>query len=144
MEHDNKIKQKLAFGQIVQSVVKRCLSPAGERLANAMSFSSDIKTVEHEIGLTDEFLSILLSAKAFPCEDFFDMSGELKRLKLKGTFISLENLVQLNRSLKTICSCVEFFEHDEQNAYPLLKEICSQVFVDEQIIKSSKYLIKLD
>ena len=92
MEHDNKIKQKLAFGQIVQSVVKRCLSPAGERLANAMSFSSDIKTVEHEIGLTDEFLSILLSAKAFPCEDFFDMSGELKRLKLKGTFISLEIL----------------------------------------------------
>ena len=144
MEHDNKIKQKLAFGQIVQSVVKRCLSPAGERLANAMSFSSDIKTVEHEIGLTDEFLSILLSAKAFPCEDFFDMSGELKRLKLKGTFISLENLVQLNRSLKTICSCVEFFEHDEQNAYPLLKEICSQVFVDEQIIKSSNRLLASD
>lgn len=144
MEHDNKIKQKLAFGQIVQSVVKRCLSPAGERLARAMSFSSDKKVVEHEIGLTDEFLSILLSARAFPCEDFFDMSGELKRLKLQGTFIPLELLVQLNRSLKTICSCIDFFDQDEQNAYPLLKEICSQVFVEEQIVKSSNRLLASD
>lgn len=144
MKHYEKTEQKLAFRQIVQEVKDCCLSLAGMRLADQMRFMRSFDKVERELGLTDEFLSILLSNKAFPTEDYFDMSGELKRLETNGTFISLVSLVELFRSLTTIQSCFDFFERDIQENYPLLKSLCTGLEIDAEILSRCKRLLTSD
>lgn len=144
MKHYEKTEQKLAFRQIVQEVKDCCLSLAGMRLADRMRFMCSFDKVERELGLTDEFLSILLSNKAFPTEDYFDMSQELKRLETNGTFISLVSLVELFRSLTTIQSCFDFFERDIQDNYPLLKSLCTGLQIESEILSRCKRLLTSD
>ena len=95
-------ERKSAFDKVLQSVKDCCLSPAGVALAGQMSFMTCYEDVERELGLTDEFLSILLSGKSFPSNDFFDMSSELRRLGTIGTFISLADLNELYLSLQIL------------------------------------------
>lgn len=129
-----KTEEKLGFEKILNAVAENCLCVAGKRLVYGVRFLHEKADVERELGLTDEFLSIILSNKAFPSEDFFDMSGELKRLQVQGTCMSVVSLVELYRSLATVNRCVEFFERDEKNEYPLLKSLCEGVEADEQIL----------
>ncbi len=135
MREYNKLEKKLAFEQVLQSVKALCLSQAGKRLVDSIQFSSNYATVERRLGLTNEFLSIILSNKAFPSEDYFDMEEELKRLGVKGTFIPASSLFQLWRSLETIVACVDFFIRDEKNEYPLLKELTERVEIDKEILQ---------
>lgn len=139
-----KTEEKLGFEKILNAVAENCLCAAGKRLVYGVRFMRERGSVERELGLTDEFLSIILSNKVFPSEDFFDMSGELKRLQVQGTCISVVSLVELYRSLTTVNRCVEFFERDEKNEYPLLKSLCEGVEVDEQILTRCAALLTSD
>ncbi len=141
MREYSKVEQKLAFGQVLQAVEENCLSAAGRRLVERIEFSSDYPTVEKQLGLTDEFLSILLSNKAFPSQDYFDMAEQLKPLMMQGSFISAQSLFQLWRSLETIVACLDFFARDEKNEYPLLKSMCANVEVEEEILRRCSRLL---
>ena len=137
-------ERKSAFDKVLQSVKDCCLSPAGVALAEQMSFMTCYEDVERELGLTDEFLSILLSGKSFPSNDFFDMSSELRRLGTIGTFISLADLNELYLSLRVIGDCLEFFDRAEDESYPLLRTLCVGLEVDKNILACCERLLGPD
>lgn len=139
------MERKLGFEQILQGVKDFCLSPAGARLVDDIRFMSSLSEVNKELSLTDEFLSILLSNKAFPSEDYFDMEEELKRLQIKGTFISVNAMFQLWKSLKTIEDCLDFFtEESSVTSYPLLHKLCKGINIEKQITARCKTLLSSD
>lgn len=142
MRRNSFLERKLGFEQILQGVKEFCLSPAGERLADGVRFMRSRNELEEELSLTDEFLSILLSNKAFPAEDYFDMKEELKRLCIKGCFISVSDMFRLWKSLLTIENCLNFFTEDSSAAaYPLLRSLCEGIEVEKQITERCKSLL---
>lgn len=142
MRRNTFLERKSGFEQILQGVKEFCLSPAGERLVDGIRFMCSLAEVDRELTLTDEFLSILLSNKAFPMEDYFDMGEELKRLRIKGSFISVEAMFRLWKSLKTIEDCLDFFtEESSATAYPLLRSLCEGIDVEKQITARCKALL---
>ena len=134
MKRKNKLEEKLEFEQILQTIKTYCLSLSAEKLVDKIKFSRSKKEIEKELGLVEEFLSIILSNKQYPAEDYFDMCEELIRIKIPGTFISQSSLFELWRSLKTIYAWTQFFEHNKES-FPLLSTLSEGIFIDQDILR---------
>lgn len=140
MKRKNKLEDKLEFEQILQSIKTNCLSVSAEKLVDKIKFSRSKNEIEKELGLVKEFLSILLSNKQYPAEDYFDMCEELIRIKIPGTFISQLSLFELWRSLKTIHSWTQFFEHNKET-FPLLSTLSEGIFIDQDILRDCRKIL---
>lgn len=71
----------------------------------------------------------------FPTENYFDLTDELSRISIEGTYMEKEALFELKRSLNTINDCIQFFRKDKEQRFPQLKELSSSVEIDKSIIK---------
>lgn len=140
MKRKNKLEDKLEFEQILQSIKTNCLSVSAEKLVDKIKFSRSKNEIERELGLVEEFLSIILSNKQYPAEDYFDMCEELIRIKIPGTFISQSSLFELWRSLKTIYAWTQFFEHNKES-FPLLSTLSEGIFIDQDILRECKKIL---
>ena len=140
MKRKNKLEEKLEFEQILQTIKTYCLSLSAEKLVDKIKFSRSKKEIEKELGLVEEFLSIILSNKQYPAEDYFDMCEELIRIKIPGTFISQSSLFELWRSLKTIYAWTQFFEHNKES-FPLLSTLSEGIFIDQDILRECKKIL---
>lgn len=143
MKRKNKLEEKLEFEQILQSIKTYCLSLSAEKLVDKIKFSRSKSEIEKELGLVEEFLSILLSNKQYPAEDYFDMSEELIRIKIPGTFISQSCLFELWRSLKTIHSWTQFLEHNKET-FPLLFALSEGIFIDQDLLRDCRKILSED
>jgi Mismatch repair ATPase (MutS family) len=137
----NKLEQKIGFNYIKEAIKECCLSDGGKRLVENITFSSSFETVSRWVEMTDEFKQIFMTNATFPSSDYFDMRSVLERLKVIGSFISVEELFNLKGSLRTICDCLNFFSKAEDERYPLLKELCKNIFVDKEIMNQCNRLI---
>ncbi|MDR0972091.1 MAG: Smr/MutS family protein [Bacteroidales bacterium] len=138
---NRKLEEKLGFENIRQAIKANCLSISGRKMVDSIEFSSNFKTINQNLSLTEEFREILVTNKDFPSSNYFDLSDELNRLRLEGTFISQIKLFELKTSLITIRDCLHFFSHSQQEEYPFLKTLLENVYVDKQLIISSSKII---
>jgi len=106
-----------------------------ERMVGEMAFGSNCERICRELRQTEEFRQILLMENSFPSQDFFDLSDELTRLKVGGTVIDPEALVDLKASLHTITSCLRFFAADNGEKYPELTALAQRIELDANILK---------
>ena len=77
----------------------------------------------------------------FPEQDYFDLTKELSRITIEGTFIETEALFNLKTSLSTISECISFIKKLNNEKYPHLKELIKNMVLDREIIKRIDYLI---
>lgn len=88
-----------------------------------MRFSSDYATVKKLLEQTDEFLSIITTGKEFPLSNYYDLTENLKSIKIVGAYMSVEDLFNLRRSLQTISDIVAFFNNATVNDSPAYKRL---------------------
>ena len=104
-----------------------------------MRFSSDYATVKKLLEQTDEFLSIITTGKEFPLSNYYDLTENLKSIKIVGAYMSVEDLFNLRRSLQTISDIVAFFNNATVNdspAYKRLTELVASMLTFPQLIAS--------
>ena len=104
-----------------------------------MHFSSDYTTVKKLLEQTDEFLSIITTGKEFPLSNYYDLTENLKSIKIVGAYMSVEDLFNLRRSLQTISDIVAFFNNATVNdspAYKRLTELVASMLTFPQLIAS--------
>jgi len=73
-----------------------------------------------------------------PSDSFFDLTTSLKRIRLQGTFLEVEELHMLRHSLETISNLVKYFnpkEEEGRKTYPLLKDLTKDVIVFPNICR---------
>ncbi|MDR1878423.1 MAG: Smr/MutS family protein [Bacteroidales bacterium] len=135
MIHPVGFEQKIAFDTVRQEVEAFCLCPLGRRRTEKMRFETDYNKVCAMQEETDEFRRMLLFESTFPSQDYFDLTAELKRLQMEGTFIDVENLHNLRASLLTVRQCLSFFsERKEQGNYPRLTALSENMSFDFSLI----------
>lgn len=129
------MEQRLSFDKIRDLVATETTNRLAERMVGEMAFGSNCERICRELRQTEEFRQILLMENSFPSQDFFDLSDELARLKVGGTVIDPEALVDLKASLHTITSCLRFFAADNGEKYPELTVLAQRIELDANILK---------
>ena len=129
------MEQRLSFDKIRDLVAAETTNRLAERMVAEMAFGSNCERICRELRQTEEFRQILLMENSFPSQDFFDLSDELARLKVGGTVIDPEALVDLKASLHTITSCLRFFAADNGEKYPELTALAQRIELDANILK---------
>ena len=125
MIYPSNFENRIGFDVVRHEVERRCISPLGVTYCQEMRFSSQFEEVKTWLLQTDEFVKILQSNQEFPLNHFFDLRAPLKSISTPGTFITAENLWNLQRSLTTIGEIIRFFRVDEEGntPYPNLKRL---------------------
>lgn len=129
MIYPSNFEQKIGFNTIRHEIEKRCISPLGLTHCQHMQFSTHFPTVSLWLNQTNEFLTIINSGAEFPLNFVFDMRATLKSATTPGTFLSVESMFNLQRSLNTISDVLKFFslKGDESPLYPNLHKLVSEM-----------------
>jgi DNA mismatch repair protein MutS2 len=111
-------EKKIGFDAIRQLLKTHCLCNLGEKYVDGIEFRQDVSIIEKLLEQTDEFRQILIFEETFPSYNFIDLTSELSRLSVEGTFIQTEKLFDLKCSYSTIGDCVNFIEKLNPEKYP--------------------------
>jgi len=150
MVYPGNFEQKISFDKIRQLIAEQCLCPLGTQRVQEMAFSTDIQRIRREIGQTMEFVQIL-QEEDFPDQNFFDVRSSLKHARIENTYLEVQEMFDLQRSLATICLIVTFLkklDNGEEEAtfkekyteavpyrYKLLHELSTQVQTYPQLVR---------
>lgn len=133
MFYPDKFETKLGFDKIRAMLKGAVLCPLGSARIDQMKFMTKRSDIEYELALVKEMIEILQESKTpMPTDGFFDLTEQLKRLRLNGTFLEAEDLFSLRRSLGAIIDLVKFFnpkEEEGRKTFPLMKAITADVIV---------------
>lgn len=72
--------------------------------------------------------------KAFPSQDYYDLRGELKRLQIEGTYITIEGLQQFRASYATLVEIKKYFLVLDPQVYPCLHAFSERLQLEAGIL----------
>lgn len=139
MIYPNTFEQKIGFDSIRQHLNDYCLSELGQQRVRDMAFSTDYNYVKKQIRMTSEFVRIL-NEEDFPAQNFYDVRPSLKRIRIENTYLEVQELFDLQRSLETIHLIVSFLQKsvDEEKTipvYPHLQDLSANVSTYPQLVR---------
>ena len=118
MVYPENFEQKIAFDRIREMLTTQCLCPLGEQRVGEMAFSADVQKIRREVRQTMEFVRIV-QEEDFPDQHFFDVRSSLKHASIGNTYLEVQEMFDLQRSLNTICLIVSFLKKTEGRETPL-------------------------
>ncbi len=120
-------EQKIGFDKIRQMLVNSCLSEMGKEEVESLSFSSTFNIIEQETTLAVEFLRIVREQNNFPTSNYHDLRASLQKIRIEGTYLEVQEVFDLKRSVEALQSIVSFFRATKENDFPGLKAIVSGI-----------------
>ena len=114
MIYPKNFEQKIGFSEVRLLLKAYCLSPLGKERVGEMRFSTDAEQINVWMQEIREFRRIQESSEAFPLDHFFDVRESVSRIRLEGTYMEVEELFDLKRSLETIIAIVKFLSRGEE------------------------------
>lgn len=88
-----------------------------------MSFIADFERLKELLGQVDEMKYLLQFVPGFPQQDYYDLTSELIRIRVKGTYLEPGTLPELKLSLETISNIIRFIEALDSEQFPELKKL---------------------
>jgi DNA mismatch repair protein MutS2 len=133
--YPSSFEHKTGFDQIRENLQRHCLSPKGAEIAAQTAFTDDFDKISALLGTTDEMLYILKFMGNFPAQDYYDLTEELTRVKLPGTFTEPEAMSELRLSLIAITEIIRYLHKLDAERFPYLLKIGELEFPDQSIIR---------
>jgi len=133
MLYPENIEVKLGFDQIREMVRQYCLSSLGQEYLDSVKFSSDFNLVRKLLDQSSEFLKILNEKLDFPIYNYINAVPLLYKMKPQGAFLQPEEFAAIKVSLKTIFSCLAFFDSKE-TLFPALSALRKDVPRDKTLL----------
>lgn len=134
MVYPKNFENKLGFDILRNLLKEYCLSELGRKYVDKIHFSDNFDLINKLLCQTDEFRQVTLFESRFPEQDYFDLTKEILKINVVGTFIELDALFNLKTSLTTIIDCITFIRKLDNEKYPFLKELITNVSLDRSII----------
>jgi len=104
-------------------------------------FTSNFEILTKLLTQVEEFELLLSMEGNFPSFDYFDLTPELLRINIEGTYIEQEKLFDLKSSLITIIECVEYINKQEEGNFSSLRNLTEQVDIDNNIIEQIQKIV---
>lgn len=135
----------MGFTKIRAMLEEATLCPLGAERIRALAFQTDAVAITRQLALADEMMQVLSdSSTPLPTDCFFDLTDALKRIRLAGTFLDVEELFALRRSLATISAIVGYFhprQEEGKKIYPLLQQLSSTVITCPEILRAADRIL---
>lgn len=96
-----------------------CTSPEAKKRMLELSPASDPRYVEHELSVTDEIVSYLLSDESFPSTQFTEVTLTANRLRIKGNVPETKAFAELRSTLLVYESLFSFLKK-KNDRFPVL------------------------
>ena len=141
MIYPRHFEQKVDFTTVREMIRGYCISPMGKDYVDKIRFSSNKEVIVRLLEQVSEFKNILLSGEPFPAQDYFDLRGELARLKTPGTYIEPGALFDLKTSLNVVSRILDFIRKKEDDAFPRLKALAAEVDWPEEVPEYAEWII---
>ncbi len=126
-------ESKIGFDSIRALLKEFCLGP-GKHYVDEIAFQDDLALIRPLLGQTEEMKRILLSEENFPSQDYYDLTSELLRIRIEGTFIEPENLSLLKLSLSSINQILDFLRKHPVDMFPFLSSLSKEISIDNELI----------
>ncbi|NTV83406.1 MAG: endonuclease MutS2, partial [Bacteroidales bacterium] len=133
--------QKTGFDQVRGLIEARCVSDMGRKRAGELAFSSDFDLVSRLLSETREFLTIIEMGLPFPSQDYFDLSPALLHIKIPGTYLLVEELVDLRLSLRTITACLNFFRLPAAQSFIHLRALAGDLEIPGHLLRETDRIL---
>jgi DNA mismatch repair protein MutS2 len=104
-------------------------------------FSSNPELLSKLLNQTEELRQLLLKEGNFPSGDYFDLSAELRRISIEGSYIEQDKLFNLKSSLETIQDCIAYIAKQEPEKFPELYALINPIEIDPEIIREINHII---
>ncbi len=141
MIYPDNFEEKIKFTRIRELIKGNCMSTLGKEAVDEMQFSTNYdETVLAQLQ-TFEFRKVCLEEENFPLSYFIDVREPLVRIRTEGRFMEESELFDLKRSLTTINDICRFFSKKEEEDYPKLKDLVSEVAVFPFLLDKIEHLL---
>ena len=134
MLYPRNLENKIGFDQVRDCIKEECLSSMGQFYVDKLRFTDDFALLQKLLEQTREFVAVLQSGEPFPSSNYIPVRQQLEKARLKGAFLSIEELNDLRLSLQTIFACLAFFS-DKEDEYPQLRQLSSAVELDKSLLR---------
>ncbi|MEX0980970.1 MAG: Smr/MutS family protein [Bacteroidales bacterium] len=139
MIYPSNFEEKIGFSRIRELIKEYCLFEPGRELIAELSMMHSAIVIAEQLDFVNELLQIQQSDEDFPVHQFHDSRNALKKAAIEGTFLEIEEVNGLAKSLESVRLIVKFFEGREKDEYPQLNRLSKAVklyqFVSERIGK---------
>jgi DNA mismatch repair protein MutS2 len=137
MIYPNTFEEKIGFDQIRTFLKHECVSTMGAALVDNIACSDNFDDIAVNLEQTNEFRNVLLLEDSFQPQDFYDLKEALAKIRIEGSYIEPEELNMLRDFINAIIRTVVYFRIlHEDNKYPKLWEICSEVTLEKPLLES--------
>lgn len=123
---------------------KYCLGDGGKLHVAEMHFSNDYDFVNHELSVTDEFRTLLLTIFGYPASEYFDLEEDLKHIIIPGTFLATETLVLLRISYSAFSNCLSFISKTHSSDFPLLHSLIQPHYSEPSILPALNRILDVE
>lgn len=134
MIYPRNFEEKAGFDKIRDLLKTYCYSDLGVSFVEKIRFSNRHDYITKLLQQTNEFREILMFEEKFPNKNYINMEPELTRLRLDGTYIEQDKMLDLKASLITILDALRFFRQCDQEKYPQLILLSQGIEVNEVIL----------
>jgi len=101
MIYPQTFEEKIGMTEVRAMLKRYCLSSMGEERVEQLAFSTDVEQILEWHRQVGEFNS-LLEEQDFPDQGYYDLRPVLARIRVEGTYMEVEELFAMKRSLETI------------------------------------------
>ncbi|MBP1670138.1 MAG: methionine transporter substrate-binding protein, partial [Bacteroidetes bacterium] len=137
MIYPSNFETKIGFDLIREKIKDHCLFELGQQKVSGMNFSVRAEEIRLNLALTSEFSLICRFEDNFPVSHYIDITASLKKARVEGTWLTEEEVFNMQRSLEAVKSVIRFFRNAEEVKYPNLKKLAGIIpyynYIDERI-----------
>ena len=135
--YPSNFESKTGFDQIRELVKEHCIFNRGRMKVDEIRFMTGYEQLKEILEQTAEFKEICLFEENFPVDNYHDLTPGLIKARVEGTYLEIDEVHDLKRSLETIKSILRFFKNTPAEKYARLKKLVGEVkyysYVDERI-----------
>ncbi|HPS11881.1 MAG TPA: Smr/MutS family protein [Prolixibacteraceae bacterium] len=133
--YPDNFEQKIGFDQIRSMLKANCLSSLGIDRVEMLSFLVSYDEIDFQTGLVHEFLRIIREYDNFPTSHYYDLRSSLDKIRIEGTYLEVQELFDLKRSLDTLKGIIAFFRSSKPDLFPKLKSLLGNVTSFDFVLK---------
>ena len=145
MIYPRNFEQKIGFDKVREHLSEACLCELGRERIAQMEMMTDGALIRLAVGQTMEMVRIMQEDE-FPSQNFFDVRSALRHVRIENTYLDVQQLFDLHRSLSTIILIVAFLKKTDNGEeavegenvvykYPLLHQLSDGIVTYPQLVK---------
>jgi DNA mismatch repair protein MutS2 len=127
MIYPDNFEQKVGFDRIRRQVAGMCTTTGGREKLAEETFSTKACEIEQRLGLCDELRQIFTFEGGFPGGEFTDTADIVRKARIEGAFLEIEDIRTLHRALVSVAEVTGFIVGRAASRYPLLRELTSGI-----------------